>query len=78
MEILKKIFPLSFRATDMAQLIIYCLIYIVVGTVLGFLIGILAKIPILGLIFTLVSSLVEIYIVAGLIILFLYYFKILK
>lgn len=78
MEILKKAFPLSFQAKDLAQLIIYCLIYIVVGTVLGFLISILAKIPILGLIFTLVSSLVEIYIAAGLIILFLYYFKILK
>ncbi len=78
MEILKKLFPLSFQAQDMAQLIIYCLIYIVAGTILGFVIGLLSKIPILGLIFTLIASLVGIYIAAGLIILFLYYFKILK
>lgn len=78
METLKLLFPLSFQAKDMAQLIIYCLIYIVVGTILAFLIGILARIPILGLIFTLISSLLEIYVVAGLIILFLSYFEILK
>lgn len=78
METLKKLFPLSFQAKDMAQLIIYCLIYIVACTVLVFLISILARIPVLGLIFTLVSSLVEIYIAAGLIILFLVYFNILK
>ena len=78
MKTLKKIFPLSFQAKDMAQLIIYCLIYLVAGTVLVFLINILARIPVLGLIFTLISSLVGIYIVAGLIILFLFYFKILK
>ncbi len=78
MEILKKLFPLSFQAQDMAQLIIYCLIYIVAGTILGFVIGLLSKIPILGLIFTLIASLVGIYIAAGLTILFLYYFKILK
>lgn len=78
MEILKKLFPLSFQAQDMAQLIIYCLIYIVAGAVLGFVIGLLSKIPVLGLIFTLIASLVGIYIAAGLTILFLYYFKILK
>ncbi len=78
MEILKKLFPLSFQAQDMAQLIIYCLIYVVAGTILGFVIGLLSKIPILGLIFTLIASLVGIYIAAGLTILFLYYFKILK
>ncbi len=78
METLKKFFPLSFQTKDMAQLIISCLIYLLVGAVLGFLISILARIPILGLIFTLISALLEIYIFAGLVILFLYYFKILK
>lgn len=78
METLKKIFPLSFQAKDTAQLVIYCLIYIVAGTVLAFLIGILARIPFLGLLFTLISSLLEIYVTAGLIILFLSYFNVLK
>lgn len=78
METLKQLFPLSFQAKDLSELIIYSLIYIVAGTVLAFLINILAMIPILGIIFTLVSSLVAIYIAAGLTILYLYYFKILK
>ncbi len=78
METLKKIFPLSFQAKDVSQLIIYCLIYLVAGIVFGFVIGILARIPFLGYIFALISSLTELYITAGLVILFLYYFKVLK
>lgn len=78
METLKKLFPLSFQAKDMAQLIIYCLIYLVAGVILGFVIGLLTRIPILGYIFVLISSLAGIYITAGLVILFLAYFKILK
>lgn len=78
METLKKIFPLSFQAKDVAQLILFCLIYLVAGTIFAFLINILARIPLMGLIFTLISSLLEIYITAGLVILFLSYFKVLK
>lgn len=78
METLKKIFPLSFQAKDLPQLIIYCLIYLVADVILGFVIGILTRIPIMGYIFTLISSLAGIYITAGLVILFLAYFKILK
>lgn len=78
METLKKLFPLSFQAKDMSQLIIDCLIYLVAYVILGFVMGILIRIPLLGYIFTLVLSLITLYIVAGLTILFLYYFKILK
>ena len=78
METLKKIFPLSFQAKDPSQLIIYCLIYLVADIILGFVIGILTRIPILGYIFALISSLAGLYITAGLVILFLVYFKVLK
>lgn len=78
MDILKKIFPLSFGVTEVAKLVIMCLVYIVIGTVLGFVIGLLSRIPILGIIFGLVAALLEIYILAGLVILFLDYFKVLK
>ena len=39
MELLKKIFPFSFGAKDVAGLVIKCLILLVVGVVIGFVIG---------------------------------------
>ncbi len=78
METLKKLFPLSFQAKDVSQLIIYCLIYLAGGIILGFVIGLLTRIPFLGYIFALISSLAGLYITAGLVILFLHYFKVLK
>ena len=78
METLKKIFPLSFGASDVSKLIIICLVYLVIGAVLGFVISILARIPVIGLIFSLIASLLELYLLFGLVILFLDYFKVLK
>ena len=42
MDVLKKLFPLSFKAKDIVSLIIYIVIYLVVGIVAGVLIGVLA------------------------------------
>jgi len=76
---LKKLFPFSFRAKkDLAALIIDILIYILVGAVVGILIGVFAKIPLVGILFSLVGALVEIYVLAGIVLLVLDYLKLLK
>ncbi len=79
MDMLKKFFPLSFqRKPDIAALVINILIQLVAGVVIGFVIGIVAGLPIIGIIFILVGSLLDLYITAGIIISLLDYFKILK
>ncbi len=78
MNILKKLFPFSFGASSVAELIIKVLLHLAVGIVIGFLIGILAKIWLIGKIFGLVGSLIDLYLLAGVVILFLDYFKVLK
>ena len=68
MDLLKRFFPFSFRGKkDVAALIINILIYIIVGAVVGFLIGILAKIPVINLITGIVGTIVEIYVIAGIV-----------
>ena len=79
MELLKKIFPYSFGAKkDLAALIINIIVYVVVGAIAGAVIGLLASIPIVGWIIGIVGTLVEIYVLAGVILSALDYFKILK
>lgn len=79
MDMLKKFFPLSFQPKpDVASLVINILIQLVVGVVGGWIIGIVVLIPIVGLIVGLLGGLLELYIVAGIILSCLDYFKILK
>ncbi len=78
MDALKKIFPLSFGAKEVAELVIKIIIYVVVGAIIGVAIGLLAKIPVINLVTGIVGALVEIYVLAGIVITFLDYFKILK
>lgn len=79
MDLLKKIFPLSFKYADtVANLIIGILIYVVAGAVVGVILGWLSLIPILGLIFSLVSTVLGIYCLAGIVIEVLLFTKVLK
>lgn len=78
METLKKLFPFSFGVKDVANLVIKILLYIIAGAVIGFVLSIIAKIPIIGIIVGLVGTLVEIYILAGIVIAILDFCKILK
>ena len=72
MDLLKKVFPFSFGAADIANLIIKILVYLVAGAVLGWIIGL---IPLVG---DLLAGLVGLYCTAGLIIAILDYLKVLK
>ena len=86
MDLLKKLFPYSFGTKDVANLVIKTIVYIVVTAVLGALIGLstilVAWIPVVGLLVAwllgIISSLAGIYCLAGIIVLFLDYFKVLK
>ena len=79
METLKKIFPLSFKFLEsVASLIIGTLIYLVVGAVASVAIAILSAIPVVGWIVGICGGLIDLYVVAGIVILFLAYFKVLK
>lgn len=83
---LRKFFPFSFKEKkDIAALIINVLLYIVAGVVIGFvlgLLGILSAIPVVGIILALVlglaGSLVELYVLVGIVLSCLDYFKVLK
>ena len=79
METLKKIFPFSFTAKkDVAALVINILIYIALDVVIGFVIKILAGIPLIGIIFGLLGSIIGLYLFVGAVLSVLDYFKILK
>lgn len=79
MDMLKKIFPFSFKEKkDVAALIINILLYLVGDIVAGAVIGLLASIPVIGIVFSLVGSLVGLYCLAGLVLSCLDYFKVLK
>ncbi len=87
METLKKFFPLSFKRLDsVANLVIGILIYLLVGLVAGALIAlstlIVVWIPVIGAIIGwalgVVSSLIGLYVLAGIIIQILAYCKVFK
>lgn len=79
MDILKKFFPLSFQPKpDVASLVIQILLYFLIGIVAGWIISIAVLIPIVNLLVGLAGSLIELYVIAGIAISCLDYFKILK
>lgn len=83
MDILKQAFPMSFKMTgSVANLVIGCIIYVVVSVVVsavvGVLLGFLGQIPLMKLVTDITASLVGVYTTAGIVIMFLYHFKVLK
>ena len=79
METLKKIFPLSFKFLEsVASLVIGVLIYLVAGVGASIAIALLSPIPIVGWIVGICGGLIDLYVVAGIVIMFLAYFKVLK
>lgn len=79
MDLLRRIFPYSFkRASTTSDLVISILIYLVAGIIAGALIAVLSKVLIIGFIFAIVGSLVDLYVAAGIVVLLLNYFNVLK
>ncbi len=79
MDALKKFFPLSFKyVKSVADLVIGILIYLVAGVIGGVIIGITAMIPIVNILAGLVGALLDLYVIAGIVILVLVYCKVIK
>lgn len=69
MDFLKKFWPTPFKIEkgNVGSLIVQLIIFIVICAVVGWLIGILAALPIIGIVFSLVGSLMEIYGLVGIV-----------
>lgn len=86
MDMLKKLFPRAFAATEQSKLINALIVYIVIaviGAVVGFVVGtLLGWIPVVGLIVGLVlkvaGTIVDVYAIGGIVLTLLVYFKVLK
>ena len=78
MDMLKKFFPHAFKATELTPFIISLVIYALIDIVCGVVIGILAKIPLIGIVFSLVGSVVGLYALVGIILSILVFVKVVK
>lgn len=69
MDTLKKLWPTPFKIKekDIASFLIQLIIFLVICAVAGAVIGLLAKIPLLGIIFSIIGALVEIYGLVGIV-----------
>ena len=78
MEFLKKVWPFSFETKDVTNLVFKAILYVLFLTVASILMGVLSSVPVVNVIFYVLGSLVDVYVLVGLVVLFLSYFKILK
>lgn len=69
MDFLKKLWPTPFKIEKMnaVSFVVQLLIFVVICAVVGWLIGVLASIPILGIIFSILGGLMELYGLIGVI-----------
>ena len=78
MDILKSLFPWSFKNKTMKDLIISILIYMAINIVGGLVFGLLSVVPLIGFVFSLLGGLLGIYSLAGVILASLHFFGLLK
>ena len=86
MDMLKKLFPRAFAATEQSKLVTALIVYIVIGLVgafVGFLVGtLLGWIPLVGflvgLILKIAGTIVDVYAIGGVVLTLLVYFKVIK
>ena len=78
MDILKTLFPWSFKNKTMKDLIVSILIYMAINIVGGIVCGLLAAIPLVGFVFSLLGGVLGIYTLAGVILASLHFFGLLK
>ena len=67
MDTIKRIFPLSFNADTLVAFVKTLVTYLVLDIVSTILIGILGKLPLIGIVFGLIGSLLGAYFTIGLI-----------
>ena len=78
MELLKKYFPFAFKATELTPFIISLVIYVLIDVVCGVVIGLLAKLPIIGIVFSLLGAVIGLYALVGIVLSILVFLKVVK
>ena len=69
MDMLKKLWPTPFKIAEknVVSFLVQLVIFVVICAVVGWLVSILAGVPVLGIVFSLVGALLEIYGLVGII-----------
>lgn len=78
MDMIKKYFPLAFKAKDLQAFIIILVTYVLVDLLCGLVIGLLAEIEIIGVLFGIIGWAVGLYALAGIILSILVYVKVIE
>lgn len=78
MDILKKIFPFAFKSTEKNEFIVSLVIHGLGAIIGGLIIGLLATLPVVGVLFTLMGSLVDVYCLGGIALSILVFLKVLE
>ena len=80
MDLLRKFWPTPFKikAKDVVSFVVQLIIFIVVCAVGGILIGLLAGIPIVGIIFSILGGLLDLYGLIGIVLCVLVFLDIVK
>ena len=80
MDMLKKLWPTPFSIAEknVVSFLVQLLIFVIVCAVVGWLISVLAGIPVLGIVFSLVGALLEIYGLVGIVLCILKFLGLVK
>lgn len=80
MDMVKKLWPMPFgiEEKNLKSFLIQLVIFVVICAVVGWLIGILAGIPIIGIIFSILGAVVELYGLVGIILCVLKFLGVVK
>ena len=80
MDFLKKVWPTTFKIKpkDITSFVVQLIIFIIITAIAGVVIGLLSALPIIGVIFTIVGSLLGLYTTIGIVLCILNFFDVLK
>ena len=78
MDILKKYFPIAFRAKELAAFITALIVFVLIDVLCGLVIGLLAKLPIIGIIFSALGAIIGLYALVGIILSILVFVKVIR
>lgn len=78
MDFLRKLWPFSFETKSVSDLVLKAVLYVILAALFSILMGVVNNIIVINVIMIIVGTLADIYLLVGLILLFLNYFKVLK
>ena len=78
MDRIKKYFPIAFKATELKPFIISIVLFCLIDLVCGFVIGLLAKIPLIGILFSILGAVIGLYAFVGIVLSILVFVKVVK